>query len=60
MFHLQLEQARQSRPSLDHTLTGTGKICACLDFLERLQAAGLLVLPARPLAATPLRATMGL
>ncbi|MEF8733025.1 MAG: hypothetical protein V5B40_14300 [Candidatus Accumulibacter meliphilus] len=46
MVHLQLEQARQSRPWLDHTLTGTAKICACLDFLERLQAAGLLVLPA--------------
>jgi hypothetical protein len=28
------------------TLTGTAKISACLDFLERLQAAGLLVLPA--------------
>ncbi len=29
------------------TLTGTAKIDACLEFLERLQAAGLLVLPAR-------------
>jgi hypothetical protein len=28
------------------TLTGTAKISACLDFLERLQAAGLLVLTA--------------
>ena len=28
------------------TLTGTAKISACLEFLERLQAAGLLVLPA--------------
>jgi hypothetical protein len=28
------------------TLTGTAKIDACLEFLERLQAAGLLVLPA--------------
>jgi hypothetical protein len=29
------------------TVTGTAKIDACLGFLERLQAAGLLVLPAR-------------
>jgi hypothetical protein len=28
------------------TLTGTAKISACLEFLERLQAAGLLALPA--------------
>ncbi|SBT03607.1 conserved hypothetical protein [Candidatus Accumulibacter aalborgensis] len=28
------------------TLTGTAKIDACLEFLARLQAAGLLVLPA--------------
>jgi hypothetical protein len=28
------------------TLTGTAKISACLELLERLQAAGLLVLPA--------------
>ncbi|EXI76816.1 MAG: hypothetical protein AW07_00215 [Candidatus Accumulibacter sp. SK-11] len=27
------------------TLTGTAKIDACLEFLKRLQAAGLLVLP---------------
>jgi hypothetical protein len=29
------------------TLTGTAKIGACLEFLQRLQAAGLLVLPAQ-------------
>jgi hypothetical protein len=34
------------------TLTGTAKISACLEFLERLQAAGLLTLPAiRPSSA---------
>jgi hypothetical protein len=35
------------------TLTGTPKIDACLEFMQRLQAAGLLVLP--PLRPTPPR-----
>jgi hypothetical protein len=42
------------------TLSGTPKIHACLEFLERLQAAGLLVLPAlAALAAAPSVRTRG-